>query len=376
MGIFLSHTGYINVCLFLTTEPKERWQVKLGMATKDEDFVVELFVANTHVPIFFFSSKGKVYQLKTHRLPLSSAQSRGKAMVNLLPLESDEKITTVLPVPENKEEWEDLFILFATTHGNIRRNKLEDFANIRSNGLIAIKLEGEEALVGVHLCKENQDVILSTRLGKCIRFPITALRVFAGRSSNGVRGIKLSLKDSVNSMSVLSQTDFTSEERESYLRMASKERRGEETPENDDESSVQALLTPEQYESMAQQEEFILSIAERGFAKRTSAYAYRRTNRGGQGITNMALSSKTGSIVSSFPVESEDQVILVTDQGQLIRCPVHDIRICGRQSQGVILFRVQKEETVVSSALVKEQDLMGEDAEGEEIIPQGEDNVS
>lgn len=370
MVVTVSHAGYIKRVPLSTYRAQKRGgKGKTGMQTREEDFVSQIFVANTHVPVFFFSSKGKVYQMKTYRLPLASAQSRGKAMINLLPLEEGEVITTVLPLPEDKELWEDHYILFATSLGNIRRNRLSDFSNVRSNGLIAIKLDEGEKLIGVHLCQENQDVLIATRLGKCIRFPLDALRVFAGRSSNGVRAIRLGAKDTVHSLSVLNGGDFTAEERESYLRQANKDRRGEEIDfqeisssisENDEEENVTTSslqLTQERYQEMAKYEQFILTITEKGYAKRTSSYAYRRTNRGGQGVVNMTIGVKTGSVISSFPIESADQVMLVTDQGQLIRCPVHDIRICGRQSQGVILFRVGKDEKVASTTIVREENI-------------------
>lgn len=374
MVVTVSHGGYIKrVPLSTYRSQKRGGKGKTGMATREEDFVSELFVASTHAPVFFFSSKGKVYEMKVYKLPLSSAQARGKAMVNLLPLEEGETITTVLQLPEDKKEWETHNILFATSRGNIRRNQLLDFGNIRSNGIIAIKLDEGENLIGVHLCQEKQDILLATHLGKCIRFPVEALRVFAGRSSNGVRGIKLAPKDKVDSLSVLEQADYSLEEREAYLRQANKERRLDDpnslfmagaakttpiTEEDGTESGVSDfVLSQEQYKEMAEKEQFILTITEKGFAKRTSSYSYRRTNRGGSGITNMAIGPKTGPLVSSFPVKEEDQVMLVTDQGQLIRCPINDVRICGRQTQGVILFRVSKSEKVVSSTRVTEEDV-------------------
>jgi len=371
MVVTVSHAGYIKRVPLSTYRAQRRGgKGKTGMQTRDEDFVNQVFIANTHIPVFFFSSKGKVYQMKTYRLPLGSSQSRGKAMINLLPLEEGEIITTVLALPEEKDSWDNLYILFATSLGNIRRNRLSDFSNIRSNGLIAIKLDENEKLIGVHLCEENQDVLIATRLGKSIRFPLDALRVFAGRSSNGVRAIRLGKDDLVNSLSVINATQFTPEEREAYLRKANKDRRGEEIDfqEEDSEEEVSSSvfsITEELYRKMSEEEQFILTITENGYAKRTSSYAYRRTNRGGQGVTNMTLNHKTGNVISSFPIENEGQVILVTDQGQIIRCPVHDIRICGRQSQGVILFRVGKDEKVASTAIVREEN--GEEEFEEEI---------
>lgn len=380
MVVTVSHAGYIKRVPLSTYRAQKRGgKGKTGMATREEDFVSELFVANTHVPVFFFSSKGKVYEMKVYKLPLGSAQSRGKAMVNLLPLEPGENITNVLALPEDRNTWEEMYILFATSRGNVRRNKLSDFGNIRSSGLIAIKLDEGEELIGVHLCQEKQDILLATHLGKCIRFPVEAIRVFSGRTSNGVRGIKLAPKDKVDSLSILEQADYSLDEREAYLRQANKERRlddpnslftvgaqsaAEKDKEEEGETETASstfILSHEQYKEMAEKEQFILTITEKGYAKRTSSFSYRRTNRGGSGITNMAIGSKTGPVVSSFPVSEEDQVMLVTDQGQLIRCPINDVRICGRQTQGVILFRVSESERVVSSTKVTEEDMEEEE---------------
>ena len=365
MVVTVSHEGYIKrVPLSTYRSQKRGGRGRTGMSTRDEDFVDDLFVANTHTPVLFFSKKGKVYQLKVYRLPMGSAQARGKAMVNIFPVDGDENISTVLPLPEDREESEGKFIFFATSSGNVRRNSIDDFSNIRANGKIAMKLDDGEKLIGVSLCSEGDTVLLSTKLGKCIRFPMDKVRVFAGRASNGVRGIKLAKDDEVISMCILKTGGFSSEEREMYLKQANRERRGDDA-ELDTENATPTLPT-EKYQEMAEIEQFILTVSEKGFGKRTSSYAYRQTNRGGSGIVSMSLTEKTGEVVSSFPVLEGDQVMLVTNGGQLIRCPIHDIRLCGRQSQGVILFRVGKGEKVVSVTGLTEENLARANVNGDD----------
>ena len=259
-------------------------------------------------------------------------------------------------------------ILFATSSGGIRRNALSDFTNIKSNGKIAMKLTSEEKLISVKICSQENDVLLTTRNGKCIRFPVKALRQFSGRTSTGVRGIRLAKDDEVISMSIFDDAAFTIEERDAYLRASNKLRRGEEEQDGSEAPSSETLtLSPERFQELQNQEQFILTVTDRGFGKRSSAYTYRVTNRGGQGIANIELTSKNGHVVSSFPVADTDQIMLVTDQGKLIRCPIHDIRIAGRKTQGVTLFRIDSNETVVSVSRIGETDDEGEEGEeGEE----------
>ena len=314
------------------------------MTTKEEDFVNEVFVVNTLMPLLFFSSRGIVYKIKTYKLPIGSPTSKGKALVNLLPLQSGEKITAVMPydVSENN-------IIFATSSGNVRRNKLTDFHNINANGKIAMKLNDNDKLVNVLTCSENANIFLSTKFGKCIRFSCKDLRIFSGRSAIGVRGIKLSKGDNVISLAILNGIDFDVSERDEYLRISSLERKKEKIENN--------TLDNKKLENLRFNEEFILSVTDKGYGKRSSAYEYRKTKRGGLGIANMQLSDRNGGeVVASFPINNKDQLMLVTDKGKLIRCPVNDVRIGGRQTQGVTLFNVSEEEKVVSVAKLEENE--------------------
>lgn len=354
MVVMVTHGGYIKRVPLSTYRAQRRGgKGRSGMNTRDEDFVSRLFVTSTHTPVLFFSSKGIVYQLKVYKLPLGSPQARGRAMVNLLPLEEGEFITTVMPLPEDEESWGDLFAMFATRIGNIRRNLLSDFVNIKANGKIAMKLEEGDALVDVQVCTEEDDVLLATDKGMCIRSAVTDVRVFSGRTSTGVRGIRLASGDEVISMSILEHNDVETETRDEYLRRASAMRRSGDDEEGD--VDVQGSeLSDDLYNELAEREQFILTVTERGFGKRSSAYEYRTTGRGGKGIANIEMTDRNGPVVASFPVASADQIMLVTDSGQLIRTSVDEIRIAGRRTQGVTLFRIENEERVVSVAHLSE----------------------
>jgi len=323
---------------------------RAGMATKEEDAVTNLFVTSTHSPVLFFSNLGKVYRLKVWRLPEGGPATRGRPMVNLLPLANDETITTVLPLPENEEEWSDLHILFATCKGTVRRNSMDAFRNIPTAGKIAMRFgetedgDATDRLVGVTLLSEDDDVLLATRRGKAIRFPAVAVREFQSRTSTGVRGITLASDDQVISLSVLKRAGTTQEEKDDYLRFA---------PWKGDRDGESALA-PDRFAEMVAREEFILTVTANGFGKRSSAYEYRRTNRGGQGITNIEMSERNGPVVASFPARNGEQIILVTDQAKLIRTTVGDIRIIGRNTQGVRLFHVADDEHVVAAARIDE----------------------
>ena len=363
MVVTVSLGGYIKRVPINTYRAQKRGgKGRSGMTTREEDAVSEVFVANTHTQMLFFTTSGRVFGLKVYKLPLSTPQARGKAIVNLLPLEASETISTIMPMPEDESQWETMHILFATSAGHVRRNSLSDFTNIRSNGKIAMKLEEEgERLIAVSSCDETSDVLLTTHEGRCIRFGVTDVREFVGRTSTGVRGIRLKKGDEVVSMTILREVDFTIEERDSYLKQAQRLRRHDEEEEP---SGDEIPLPQDRFEALAAQEEFILTVSEKGFGKRSSAYEYRCTNRGGQGITTMDVTSKTGKVLDSFPVKDEDDVMLVTNTGKLIRCPVHDIRIAGRRTQGVTLFRVAEGEAVVSVARILEEEGT---AEAEEV---------
>ena len=351
MVVTVSHAGYIKrVPLSAYRAQRRGGRGRAGMSTKEEDFVSQLFVANTHTPVLFFSSRGMVYELKVYRLPLGTPQARGKALVNLLPLEEGETISTVMPQPDDEARASELSVMFATQSGTVRRNSLSDFSIIKANGKIAMKLDEGDRLIAVLPCSaEEHDVLLATRQGKSIRFPVSDVRLFQGRTSTGVRGIALGDGDGVISMSILRHVEATSEERENYLRWAGARRRGGEG----EPATAEPGLPPERLTELESAEEFILSVADDGFGKRSSAYEYRITNRGGKGIDNLDLGRGNGrasqaEVVAAFPVQGQDQVMLVTDGGQLIRLPVADIRIAGRTTRGVTLFRVSEDERVVS----------------------------
>lgn len=363
MVITVSQKGYIKRVPLATYRAQRRGgKGRSGMSTREEDVVSEIFIANTHTPLLFFSSQGIAYQMKAYKLPLGSPQSLGKAMVNLLPLEPGETISTVLALTGDEQEWATKSIIFATSGGTIRRNALSDFLNMRVSGKIAMKLENGEKLVAVKMCDPDQDILLTTRKGKCIRFNVENLRIFASRTSTGVRGIKLLSGDEVIALSILNHVKFTIEERDAYLRLSRQKRGGDMNDFEAESTSTAISLAPERYDSLEAQEQFVTSVTSKGFGKRSSAYEYRVSNRGGMGIANMTLTPKNGDVVGSFITENGDDLVLVTDGGQLIRFPVRDVRIAGRATQGVTLFRVTAEEKVVSVARIAQED----DSENEE----------
>ncbi|HVY13030.1 MAG TPA: DNA gyrase C-terminal beta-propeller domain-containing protein, partial [Alphaproteobacteria bacterium] len=326
MVVTVSHSGYVKRVPLSTYRAQRRGgKGRMGMSTKDEDFVNDIFIANTHTPMLFFSSRGMVYELKVYKLPLGNPQAKGKAFVNLLPLQQGETITAVMRMPEDENTWQHLFAMFATSAGTVRRNRLSDFTSIRQSGLIAMKLEEGEKLISVHACAETDDVLLATRLGKCIRFPVTEIRIFSGRTSMGVRGIKLSDKDEVISMSIVTHVEASAEERISYLRTVAAQRRapgeaeGETEADSGDEEQVSAVtLSPERFNELAAAEQFILTLSAQGYGKRSSSYEYRISGRGGSGIWGMKMGAKNASIVASFPVQETHDLMLVTNGGQVI----------------------------------------------------------
>ncbi len=352
MVVTVSHAGYIKRVPLSTYRAQRRGgKGRAGMQTKQEDFVYRLFVANTHTPVLFFSTLGRAYKQKVWRLPLSAPQARGKALVNLLPLEPDERITTIMPLPEDEASWARLDAIFATTGGSVRRNKLSDFVDIRRSGVIAMKLEEGEQIVDVATADETNDVLLTTRDGQCIRFPVTDVRVFQGRTSMGVRGVNLGEGDCVISLSILKHFEANAGERASYLKRAVALRRAQgaetvEEPELEEAAAVE--LSDRRFEEMRAAEQIILTVSQHGYGKRTSSYEYRITGRGGKGIAAMIVNPRNGPLVASFPVAQDDEIMLVTDGGQLIRCPVNGIRIAGRGTQGVIVFDTAEDERVVS----------------------------
>jgi len=361
MVVTVTMGGYIKrVPLSSYRAQKRGGKGKQAMSVRDEDITTEVFVTNTHTPVLFFSSFGKVYRLKVYRLPLGNAQARGKALVNVFPLAPGETITNFMPLPEDEKLWDNMNIMFATSSGNVRRNDLSDFHDIRTNGKIAMKLDEGDKLIGVMTCSEKDQVLLSARSGKCIRFPMDAVRVFKSRTSDGVRGMKLADADKVISMSILKGVECTTEERVAYLKMAAQRRRaqGEETEvsaPDAEEAGVQAItLSEERFAELAAQEQFILTITANGYGKRSSAFEYRVTNRSGSGITSIVTSPRNGAVIASFPVEETDQIMLMTDKAKLIRTPVKDVRIAGRNTQGVTILKTAEGENVVSATAVKE----------------------
>jgi DNA gyrase subunit A len=368
MVVLVSHGGYIKRAPLSTYRAQRRGGKGRGaMATREEDFVARLFVASTHQPVLFFSSTGQVYKEKVWRLPLATPQSRGKALINLLPLENGERITTIMPLPEDEASWEAHDVMFATTRGTVRRNKLSDFAQVNRAGKLAMRLDEGERIVDVQICSDKDDVLLTTARGQCIRFAVGDVRVFKGRDSMGVRGVALAEGDSVISLAILNSFDASPAERGAYLKQrraligeaAEEPSEAEAEGENGGEANGSAPLTPERLKEMQDAEQVILTVSENGYGKRTSSFEYRVTGRGGKGVVAMAVNDRNGSLVASFPVADSDEIMLVTDAGQLIRVPVAGIRIAGRATQGVIVFDTADEERVVSV------DRIGE-AEGDE----------
>jgi DNA gyrase subunit A len=369
MVVTVSHAGYVKrVPLSAYRAQRRGGKGRAGMQTRDEDFVSRLFVASTHTPVLFFSSRGQVYKEKVWRLPVAAPNARGKALINILPLEQGERITTIMPLPEDESSWANLDVMFATTGGTVRRNKLSDFVDVRRSGIIAMKLGEGEAIVDVQICTERDDVLLTAAGGQCIRFPVTDVRVFTGRTSMGVRGIALAENDTLISLAILRHVEATSDERSAYLKMrraVAGETAPEETAEAETEEASTAIqLSSERYVEMSAQEQVVLTVSVNGYGKRTSSYEYRTTGRGGKGIVAMSVNNRNGKLVASFPVEHSDQIMLVTDKGQLIRCPVEDIRIAGRSTQGVIVFDTAEDEHVVSVEHIGDDGENGENGNG------------
>ena len=357
MVVTITRDGFIKRTSLETYRSQNRGgRGRSGASTRGDDIVTRSFNGHTHQWVLFFSSGGKAFRVRVWKLPEAGPTAKGRALVNMLPELGSDEITTVLPLPQDETLWESLHLVFATMSGNVRRNRLSDFRNVRAAGLIAMKLDEGDKLIGVATCREGDDALLATRKGRCIRFQLTdeTVRVFAGRDSSGVRGIKLLQKDDVMSLSVLRHVDATMEERAAYIKIANAKRRAgvedeSETTTTDDEAVADVALTPERVAEMELAEEILLTVTDSGFGKRTSAYEYRVTGRGGQGIANITLAPRNGkAVVATFPVRSGDDVMLVTDAGRLIRVPGDQVRITGRQGMGVTLFRVDSGEHVTS----------------------------
>jgi DNA gyrase subunit A len=348
MVVTVSANGYVKrSALAEYREQKRGGKGRSGMSTRDEDVVRDVFVASTHAPVLFFTTKGIVYKLKVYKLPLGGPNSRGRPLVQLLPLDEGETISAVLPLPEDPAEWDNMNVMFATQSGNVRRNLLSDFSNVMANGKIAMKLSDGDALIGVELCEPGNHVLLATARARCIRFPIEEVRVFAGRNSTGNRGIDLASGDGVISLSIIDGAEFVAEERDAYLKQSTAMRRGE--------SQTDSALPPEIFEEFRGREQFILTLGSNGVGKRSSSYDYRVTRRGGKGIELMSLDEEA-EVVGAFPISDNDGLVLVTNGGQLIRCPVDEIRIARRSTRGVRIFDVANGDRVVSVSPLREQD--------------------
>ena len=333
--VTITQKGYIKRGPLSSVKIQKRGgKGKSGIKTRDEDYVIQIFTANSHTPILFFSTQGLVYKLKTWKIPQGTASSKGKTLFNLLPLKSHQSISSIMPLPENENEWKKLYVIFATYKGKIRKNSLEDFVNIQSTGKIAMKLDEDDKIIGVKICREDQDIILSTELGKCIRFKSKKVRIFKGRSSKGIKGMVLADNDKIISLSVLDSTDITTKKIEKLSKNGS--------TDLDKKSEMKA------------KQKYVLSITKNGFGKRTSIYDYRVTNRGGKGIIGIVASSRNGKVAASFPVNEGDEVILSTDKGKVIRCAVKEIRIAGRNTQGVRIIKLSGEEKVVSAIKIED----------------------
>ncbi|MBO4626131.1 MAG: DNA gyrase subunit A [Alphaproteobacteria bacterium] len=365
MVVTVSNTGYIKrVALDTYRAQKRGGKGRNAMTTKDDDYVVQVFVANTHTPLLFFSSKGLCYKLKTYKLPEAAAAAKGRPLVNLLPLENGETITAILPVDEEEvqrvqESGKEHFLMFATSSGTVRRNRMSDFDSIRANGKIAMKLDDGDSLISVLPCTEDQDVFLATYRGRCIRFPVNEIRIFAGRNSTGVRGLSLGKDDRIIGMAMLNHGETDSAVRAAYIKQSRALRRaatGIEEEADAEEETTDLVLDDAKMAELAANEQFILTISENGFGKRTSSYEYRITHRGGSGFANIKLGGKNTAVAGSFPVDNNHDIIMVTDGGKIIRTPVCDVRIAGRSTAGVTLFRTAENEKVMSAIAIEHED--------------------
>lgn len=368
MVITVTTGGYIKRTPLSTYRAQRRGgKGKSGITVRDEDLIVKIFTANTHDSVLFFSTTGKVYKLKVYKLPLATAQSKGRSLMNIFPLQDHEKINEVVLLPGNEDDWNDLSIVFATDKGGIRRNSIDDFKSVQSNGKIAMKLQDDDKIIGVKICYPDDHILLAARDGRCVRFPVETLRIFKSRDSDGVRGMRLDEEDRLISISILSGSNFSTEERDDFLKISLEKRLL--LKDVTDESEALTLLNDEVYTitldkilAMAKDEQFILTITENGFAKRSSAYEYRVTNRGGSGVVNIITSERNGNVVASMPIEPEDHLLMITNKGTVIRCPVRDVRISGRATQGVTVFRTADNEYVVSA-----EKIPGEEEQDEQI---------
>jgi DNA gyrase subunit A len=382
--VTVSHKGYIKRVPLSTYRAQRRGgKGRSGMTTRDEDVVTRIFITSTHTPVLFFSSRGMCYRMKVWRLPVGTPQSLGKFLSNLLPLAEGEVITSILPLPEDATTWSSLELMFATRAGNVRRNSLSDFESINRNGKIAMKLDEGDQIVDVAICRPVDNVLLTSGDGQCIRFAVDDVRVFKGRDSSGVRGMRLAEGNTVISMAILHAVEATPAERAQYLKQATALRRamnaeGAEDAEaaapvgEEDAEVVEGVteLTADRFAELQAREQFLLTVSDRGFGKRSSCYDYRLSGRGGKGIAAMVVNDRNGRLVAAFPIEDTDQLMLVTDAGQLIRCPVGDVRIASRNTQGVRIFKTGEAEKVVSVERIPDDGTGGNETDGDAGAPE------
>jgi DNA gyrase subunit A len=374
MVVTVTLGGYIKRVPLDTYRSQRRGgRGKSGIQLREDDVTTNIFITSTHTSLLFFSNFGKVYRMKVYKIPIATAQSKGRALVNLLPLAEGEIISQLMPMPEDKERFDQMNIVFTTDKGNVRRNKLSDFSSIHAGGKIAMKLDEDDSLVGVAACEDDDNLFLASRSGRAVRFPVSALRVFKSRDSDGVRGMRLDEGEKVMSLSVINKGEENVEIRDAYLNIPVAIRMSIAALENKEdmksllEEIGEISLTEDQIFDMAKNEQFILTITENGFGKRTSAYEYRITNRGGSGVFNIDTSVRNGQVVASMPISIDEQIIMITNKGTVIRCPVHDVRITSRNTQGVVLFKTSEGEKIVSIAKVKiEENEDEEEGEGVE----------
>ena len=357
--ITITNKGYIKRSPLSSIKVQKRGgKGKTGITTRDEDFVSQIFTANTHTPILFFSSKGIVYKLKAWKIPEGSNQSKGKALHSILPLKEDHVITSIMPLPSDESLWAKMKIIFATSNGKIRKNSLLDFESIQQSGKIAMKLEDNDSIVGIKILDDDDDFLLSSEKGKSLRVQSKKLRLFKGRSSKGIKGMSLKKDDKIISLSILKSVKITSEEAKSYIKASRLEKDADETPDDENETTKIVALSKKQIEEFKNKEQYILTVTENGYGKRSSAYEYRVSGRGGQGIINIISSERNGGVASTFTINHEDQIMLITDKGQMIRCNVKDIRITGRNTQGVRIFNLSDDEVHPITKSLLELDLL------------------
>jgi len=363
MVVTVTSQGYVKRTALDTYRAQRRGgKGRSGMSTKDEDYVTTVFVASTHTPVLFFSSTGMCYKLKVWKLPLGGPNTRGKALVNLLPLDKEESINSIMALPEDEDAWDTMDIMFAARSGGVRRNSLADFKRVNRGGKIAMKPDEGDGIVDVRVCSEDDDVLLTTAMGKAIRFRATDIRRFVGRTSSGVRGIRLKDGDEVISMAILRHMDVETDEARAYIKHANAMRRalGDDAQDDGDTTEIETSLSEERIAELGAAEQFVLTLADDGFGKRSTSYDYRCMNRGGQGVSAQELGRKKGQddakLVRSFSIEDDDQLMIVTDGGQLIRCPVRNISIVSRSARGVTVIRTKEDERVVSVERIEESD--------------------